>query len=110
MKRVSYAEQTFGTDERVAELVLEYAQLLARDGASDTVSVPGRIGDGAVEAVSLLIGPASQITAWDEGEPFDGDAREAVADLERRIRGRTGVIEASAEDPGPGLGDFDELG
>jgi hypothetical protein len=109
VKRVSYAENVFGTDEHLADLVLEYARLLARAGAADTITVPGRIGTGAIEPISLLVGPASQITAWAEDAPFGADVREAVTDLERRIRARTTVIAASPEDPGMSLDEFDDL-
>jgi hypothetical protein len=111
VKRISYAETVFGTDDRVADLVLEYARLLARRGSADTVTVPGRVGDGAVEPVSLLVGPASQITAWRDPEPFDGDVSAAVADLEGRIRALGAETEPYGPDePGGGVDDFDELG
>lgn len=109
MKRVAYAEQTFGTDEHLADLVLEYARLLARGDSSDTVTVPGRTEAGRIEPITLLIGPASQITAWPEDGAFDADVSEAVADIEHRIRTRTTNIAVSEEDPGPSLDDFDDL-
>jgi hypothetical protein len=109
VKRVSYAEHVFGTDDHLADLVLEYARLLARGGTSDTVTVPGRTADGALEPITLLLGPASQITAWPDGEPFDADVRAAVTDLEHRIRAHTTFIAESGDDPGPSLDEFDEL-
>ena len=109
MKRVSYAESSFATDDRLADLVLEYARLLAREGTSDTITIPGRVGDGEVEPISLLVGPASQITAWAEDGSFPGEVQEAVTELEHRIRARTTFIVASAEDPGASLDEFDDL-
>ena len=111
MKRVSYAEQTFGTDDHLADLVLEYARLLARGDSSDTVTLPARTEAGLIEPITLLIGPASQITAWPEDGPFEADAdvAAAVADLEHRIRARTTFIVQSDEDPGPSLDEFDDL-
>lgn len=109
MKRISYSESVFGTDNHLADLVLEYARLLAQGATSDTITVPGRIGTGAVEPITLLVGPASQITAWSDDEPFDGDVTAAVADLEHRIRACTSFIEQSADDPGPSLEAFDDL-
>lgn len=109
MKRISYAETTFGTDDHLADLVLEYARLLARGGTSDTITIPGRIGTGEVEPVSMLVGPASQITAWAEDGTFGPDVRDAVADLEHRIRARTTFIAESPEDPGASLDEFDDL-
>ena len=109
MKRISYAEHVFETDDHLADLVLEYARLLARGGSSDTVTVPGRTQTGSIEPITLLIGPASQITAWPEDGSFDGDVTEAVADLEHRIRARTTYIPPTGEDPGPALDEFDDL-
>jgi hypothetical protein len=109
MKRVSYAESTFETDDHLADLVIEYARLLARAGTSDTITIPGRVGTGEIEPISLLVGPASQITAWGEDAPFGADVREAVADLEHRIRARTTFIAESPDDPGASLDEFDDL-
>jgi hypothetical protein len=108
VKRVAYAEQVFGTDEHLADLVLEYARLLAHGDTSDTVVVPGRTAAGRVEPITLLIGPASQITAWPEDEAFEADVTDAVADLEHRIRARTTFI-AADDEAGPALDEFDPL-
>ena len=108
MKRVAYAEQVFETDDHLADLVLEYARLLAHGDSSDTVVVPGRTEEGRIEPITMLIGPASQITAW----PVDGalgvEVADAVADLEHRIRARTTFI-AADDEPGPALDEFDPL-
>ena len=109
MKRISYAEHVFATDDHLADLVLEYARLLARGDSSDTVTVPGRTQTGSIEPITLLIGPASQITAWPEDGLFDTDVSDAVRDLEHRIRARTTYIVATDEDPGPSLDEFDDL-
>jgi len=109
VKRIAYAEQSFATDDHLADLVLEYARLLAHGESSDTVTVPGRTEAGRIEPITLLIGPASQITAWPEDGPFDADVADAVLDIEHRIRARTTNIVSSEEDPGPALADFDDL-
>ncbi|GAA2751601.1 hypothetical protein [Amnibacterium kyonggiense] len=108
MRRISYAQTVIGTDEHLADLVLQYATVLARAGSADTVVVPGRVADGPVESVSLLVGPASQITSWSDAEPFDVDVSDAVADLERRIASATGG--SHADEIGPGaIDEFDDL-
>jgi hypothetical protein len=109
VKHIAYAETQFGTDDRLADLVLEYATLLARNGSADTVVVPGRIGTGDVEDIALLVGPASQITAWSDDEPFEADVSGATADIERRIRGLSKGIAASDEQPPAGFDEFDDL-
>ena len=110
MKRIGYAERDFGTDDHLADLVLEYAALLARSNSADTVTIPGRFGTGEVEEISLLIGPASQITAWPVADEFGGDVRAATADLEGRIRRMSSSIGSSTDGLGPArIDDFDEL-
>ena len=109
MRRIAYAQTVIGTDEHLADLVLRYAAALARAGSADTVVMPGRVGDGPVEPVSMLLGPASQITSWSDDEPFDADVSGVVADLERRIARRTGSDD-SEQGPGPGaIDEFDDL-
>jgi hypothetical protein len=108
MRRIAYAQTVIGTDEHLADLVLQYATVLARKGSADTVVVPARVADGPVEAVSLLVGPASQITSWSDEEPFEADVSEAVADLEARIAAAVGG--GAADGIGPGaIDEFDDL-
>lgn len=110
MRHISYAEAHFATDEQVADLVLDYATVLARQGSADTVTVPGRIGAGGIEPVSILVGPASQITAWSDDEPFGQDVSATVADLQRRIHAATADIVPSVEqDSSGGIDAFDDL-
>jgi hypothetical protein len=110
MRHISYAEAVFATDDHLADLLLEYATLLARAGSADTVTVPGRIAGGQVEAVSVLVGPASQMTAWSDDEPFGVDVGAAVAELEQRIRAATSSISTSDGPDGPdGFDAFGEL-
>jgi hypothetical protein len=110
MRHISYAESTFTTDEQLATLLLEYATLLARASSADTVTIPGRVGDGEVEQVALLVGPASQIASWSDDEPFGVDVTRARADLERRIQAMTNPIGSSDGPDGPeGFDEFDEL-
>jgi hypothetical protein len=110
VRHIAYAEAEIVTDDRLADLLLEYATLLARSNSADTVTIPGRVGTGEVERVAILVGPASQITAWGDDEPFGEDVSTAVADLERRIRSVSHAIATSGEPDGPeGIDDFDEL-
>ncbi|MGT2426032.1 hypothetical protein [Amnibacterium kyonggiense] len=108
MRRIAYAQTVIGTDEHLADLVLRYAAVLARAGSADTVAMPGRVADGPIEPVSMLLGPASQITSWSDDEPFDADVTEAVADLEARIAEATGGGSRDAIGPGA-IDEFDDL-
>lgn len=110
MRHISYAETLFATDERVGALVMEYAAVLARAGSADTVTVPGRRGEGGVEPVEILVGPASQITTWSDDEPFGVEVGHVVDDLERRIRHATADSPTSELPVPPGaIDDFDDL-
>jgi hypothetical protein len=86
MKRIAYAEEWLTTDDRVADLVLEYAGELARHGTSDTVTIPVLDGE-AVRHAQFLIGPASQIIVLetDEERPERFDTADAVAELQARF-------------------------
>ena len=110
MKHIAYGESELATDDRLADLVLEYATLLAQSGSADTIEIPGRLPSGEIGTMSLLVGPASQITAWSDDEVIDLDVTAAVADVERRIRLLSGSIGTSDGQDGPdGIDDFDEL-
>src|SRR3954470_1862154 len=106
MKRIAYAEEWLTTDDRVADLVLEYARALAREDTADTVTIPVLDGE-LVRHAQFLVGPASQIIVVesDEERPAFFEVDDAVADLEARLR------QLRAPDP-PVLyeGDDDPLG
>ncbi|MFD1721074.1 hypothetical protein [Amnibacterium endophyticum] len=105
MKRIAYADAVVGTDGEVAALVLDYAARLARLGRADTVRILALPEGGRLQEVSLLLGPSSQITVYEDDEPFEGDAAPAVAELRRRIASLELPIPAS---DGPGLADPDD--
>ena len=109
MKRIAYADVVVGTDPRLAELVVTYATELAKLGSADSVTIPARVGWGPVQPVSLVLGPASQITVTDDGEPFGQDVGEAVADLERRLEQLSTSIPQSGEAGSPDLDELEAL-
>jgi len=52
---VTYSEKSLFVEDELAELLIEYAKVLAQCGESDTVEVPAIGADGnVVEAVFLL--------------------------------------------------------
>jgi hypothetical protein len=82
------------TDDRIADLILEYATELGRAGTTSAVTVPAVIEGRFVEA-SMLLGPASQITLLPDEDERDAVGAlpgvEAVAaDLRARIDRLTG--------------------
>jgi len=72
MRKVIYAGTSFYTGDRLAEALLEYANLLAHRNMSETVYVPARTPEGVRGEIEVLIGPASQLVS----EPTDGQFEE----------------------------------
>jgi hypothetical protein len=71
MDRIHYAGDSILTGTAIAAALLEYAAALARADASETVRIPTREEDGSEGRSTLLIGPASQLTADSEESEFD---------------------------------------
>jgi hypothetical protein len=112
VKHIAYIDTVIDTEGRLADLVLEYAKLLARTNSADTISIPYRSESGGIERITMLVGPASQLTTWgeDDGESLGPEADAAAGDLQRRIRAsspRFVATEPSA--PSEGIDDFDEF-
>jgi hypothetical protein len=83
VKRVSYAEDSFLTEDGVADALMAYARTLAVVGKADVVQVPGIDETGAVRTYDLLIGPASQISCHDTDDAaVEMGASAAIARLQ----------------------------
>lgn len=95
VKRILYASGSVLTSDQIADVVIEYAQELAKLETSATVTIPTFIEDGSVHEAQLLLGPASQLASLDEDSPSEMDA-----DLEHtvvgRIRGRIHALRPKA--------------
>jgi hypothetical protein len=85
MKRIHYASGTFVTGDRIADVLVRYAAVLAKSGAAAEVNAPVIDEDGSTGSALMLLGPASQILA--ESTPGDGELEdpEFVAEIERSI-------------------------
>jgi hypothetical protein len=105
------------TDERIANLVMEYAMYLGRVGTTDTVTMPVA-RHGRSDEASLLIGPASQIalTTNDDASLETVElphVDEVLDDLRGRIRavpGGRGTREVVPEDDDEGAAAFVDFG
>ncbi len=90
LKRISMAGADIAvTDERIADLVVEYAKLLGRAGTTDTVTLPV-VTDGVADEATFLLGPASQIAITSSHDPSLEripllHVSEVVEDLRARI-------------------------
>jgi hypothetical protein len=106
MEQIHYAGNTITTGSDIAHAVLEYAQALASNSDSATISIPVQHVDGTTVTAEVLIGPASQLIA----EPYESDGPELEdADAVRRLNEAAAKLRtprAMAEDPGdyPGVG------
>jgi hypothetical protein len=90
------------TDDRIADLLIEYAMVLGKAEDSDTVVLPV-VREGQLEEASILLGPASQITLTESHDPADAavqipNVEAVVADLRARIARFTGDGGAQDED------------
>ncbi|HEV7624210.1 MAG TPA: hypothetical protein VGO26_08745 [Amnibacterium sp.] len=113
MKHIAYTDTVIDTEGRLADLVLEYAKVLARTNSADTISIPYRSGSGTTERITMLVGPASQLTSWgeDDGDSLGPVADEAAEELQRLIRERTPTpVAPEPAAPEEGIDDFDDLG
>ncbi|HEY0375048.1 MAG TPA: hypothetical protein VGC94_09645 [Amnibacterium sp.] len=113
MKHIAYTDTVIDTEGRIADLVLEYAKVLARTDSADTISIPYRAESGAIEQITMLVGPASQLTSWgeDDGESLGAVADEAAEELQRLIREHTpAFVETDGGAHEAGIDDFDDVG
>jgi hypothetical protein len=90
------------TDDRIAELLMEYAAVLGRAGTTDTVELPVARG-GQSEKASILLGPASQITLTELHDEADEQLQlpgvdDVITDLQNRIDRYSGDRNVVAED------------
>jgi hypothetical protein len=105
MKRISYASSDFLTDDTVADVLMEYARVLAIVGSADVVDLPGIDRGGTVREYRLVIGPASQLlAATTEDEPVPLDLA-VVDDLRGRARRRLPSSFEVADTSGPAESD-----
>ena len=96
MRKVIYAGTAFYTGDRIAEALLEYANLLAHRNMSQTVYVPGRTPDGVRGDIEVLIGPASQLVSEPTDEEFGDIVDEEVV---RRFAAETEKLRPAQPQP-----------
>jgi hypothetical protein len=103
MKVLRMTTDQLATDDRIAELLMEYAAVLGREGTTDTVDLPVARG-GGVEHASILLGPASQITLTELHDEAEAQVElpgveDVVVDLQKRIDRYKGDHPVIAEEP-----------
>jgi len=86
MKLINYGDTDWLIGDDAADLLLEYSVLLAKGGTADSVHMDVLSAGGEPQTVSMLIGPATMMTARPVSSDFaepDNDA--SVADVRERI-------------------------
>lgn len=63
MKHVTFAEKSLLMGDEAADLVLEYAAMLARNGDADTVEVAAYSADGDVVRAKMLLAEGAPLMA-----------------------------------------------
>jgi hypothetical protein len=85
MKRVTYVNLGFVTDDRVADALMSYARTLSLIDSADVVNVPGLDEAGVLRTFEMVIGPASQIISNGvDDERVEMAAEEVEKDLRQR--------------------------
>lgn len=87
MKSITYAEKSWLLGDAAADIVVEYAVLLARTNSADSVDVNALSPSGESHRLTLVIGPATMMTsASEENAGEEPDNEDAVAVIRERIR------------------------
>ncbi|MFF1876414.1 hypothetical protein [Leifsonia sp. NPDC058230] len=102
MKRIHYASGTLVTGDRIADVLVRYAAVLAQRGIAAEVNAPVIVADGSTGSALLLLGPASQMLAEDTPGASELEDPDFVAETERSITAlgtpRAGFVKAGTED------------
>jgi len=110
VKHVTYSEKSLFVDDELAELLIEYAKVLAQCGGSDTVEVPAIGADGnVVEAVFLLTPSTILMIESAEGVMSPPSDHELADRLRERITRLTATNVAQPETDRPVGPDGDDL-
>jgi hypothetical protein len=86
VRRIHYAGGTLVTGDAIADVVLRYAEALARQSAAEEMRVPCLSPSGVRDEALLLVGPASQLMATKEDGTDDLQDEEFVQRYEAAIR------------------------
>jgi hypothetical protein len=99
VKELIYAGGKTIVSDELAEVITDYAQVMAAKGDSGVVEIPAVGEDGTVGTARLLLGPASQIIVEPvtvEDHQLDDEA--VIKDLRARIHS-AGTQHAQPMDP-----------
>lgn len=92
MKLVIYAGSEYLTGDEIADVLMEYGQLLGSTGNAERVTIPIREADGTESTAEFLVGPASQVVV--KSVAADGDELVAPETVDR-LRARAARMRRS---------------
>ena len=108
MKLINYGDTDWLIGDDAADLLLEYSVLLAKHGTADSVSVDVLTANGEAQSVSLLIGPATMMTARPLVSSLaEPDNAGAIEDVRARIDAIVSPPPVLPTEPGETLGEYD---
>jgi hypothetical protein len=100
MKHVTYGEKSLLMGDDAADVLLEYARLLADNAKADTVTIRSISPDGNTVDASFLLNVSSVLMTESTNSEVDPpDNEEAVADMRDRIDALLRPAAMAAEDP-----------
>ncbi len=101
MKRIIYDGNTWLVGDEAAEVLVEYAVLLAKEESADSVDVAAYDRSGQPQNITLLIGPATMMTIESSSSLLEPpDNADPVARVRERMRQVTSPPRALPGDPG----------
>jgi len=107
MKQLSYDGGTWLLGDEAADALLDYAVSLGRRSGADSIEVSVLDGDGQPEQLTLLIGPATMMTAGtSRSRASEPDNRDAIAEMTRRLH--AAVPPGPVTSPQPIINDYIE--
>ena len=101
MKHITYQGSSWFVDDETADLIVEYAVLLAQRETADSVDIAALDDLGNSQRVTMILGPATMVTvetSSSELEPPDNG--DLIARVRERIRQYVSPPKAMPGDPG----------
>jgi hypothetical protein len=110
MKHLTVESKDLLIGDEVADLLTEYAAIVAQEGISDRVQLHALSGDGDEVQVMLVLSAGTTIIAESSHNAFpEPDNGEATAYLRKRIKELTSPPPVQPGDMSAYEGEFDEL-
>lgn len=111
MKHVTYADKSVLMGDDAADVLLEYARLLADSGRADSVTLQAITPDGNTVDTSFLLGPSSTMMMETTNSQIQAPNNdEVVAELKERIAGIARPVAVETEEqwtgPEPGFSEY----